>query len=847
MMQMEQEIFRKVADQALSIDEAIASLELLNLKTEETVPEPVLVEKEKFGLSEAQKALWFINRLDPDNYAYNSPAAFWLARDVSIDALKRSFQHLLDRHPGLRAVFPAVGDKPIQKIIDKQSVWFRCEDVAGLTDAEIKTRLIEDAHTPFDLERGPLMRITVFQSEERRPILLMTFHHIIFDGSSFARLINELARVYTAFVRGDQPRLARLQHFYSDFVAWQEDMLAGAEGRVHWEYWRDALAGEIPVLSLPQDRSRPPVQTFAGAVWSMELDKEVIERMSRLARASRCTLFAALFAAYKVLLYKYTRLKDIVVGAPVAGRPETRFEDMLGYFVNMVAVRDDLSANPSYRDFLKQAQQSLVEAMDHGDFPLPTLVERLEIPRDQSRTPIFQVCFIFQNWVQDLEPGILGYSERDQLGSGADPGALRLEPNDWIHETGGFDLSLDIFDEKGKTMAFFKYNPDLYDERRVAAMADHYQTLLKSILQDPDQRIFGISILSDQERRKILERFNDTAVDYPLEKTVHGLIEEQVVQTPDTIAVADENRMITYAALNRRANQLARFLHDSGIGPEDRVGLCLSRSRDMIVAILGILKAGGAYTPLDPTLPRQRLIAMLEDARPPVILTHAEHIDDLPEREARLVALDRETAVISRYDSDNPDLATDSSRLVYVTFTSGSTGRPKGVMITHAALVNAYLGWETAYRLRDKASAHLQMANFTFDVFSGDLVRALCSGAKLVICPKERLLEPDKLYRLMRDQAIDSAEFVPAVLRTLIAYLEEIGEDLGFMNLLVAGSDSWSVKEYDSFLRFCGPHTRLINSYGVTEATIDCSYFESRTVLDGLAAATEKATATSTI
>lgn len=828
----EQDIYRQLSAQSISLEQAIALLAELKDAHHGPVAEPVQArtaavphprhELETFGLTENQKALWFIKKMDPDNYAYNSPATYWLEERVDLDRLQKCFELLIQRHPSLRACFPLKNNEPVQHIRPTMPLPFLRESYEGLSEPQIKQRLEREMRVSFDLERGPLMRILVLSAPRKKHLLLMTFHHIIFDGTSFAQLVKELAEIYVAETRGRAHSLPPLQHFYSDYVSWHQHLMTSAEGKAHTDYWLAQLGGSLPVLNLPGDFSRPTLQTLSGAVYAAEIPNATITALQKLAHAQKCSLFATMFAAFKVLLYHYTGLKDIIVGTPLAGRPQTRFEEIIGYFVNMVAVRDDLSGNPAFSTFVKNMQGTLIQAMDHGDIHLPTLVNLLNLPQDKSRTPIFQVAFIFQNWVRDLDPSVLGYEQ-----PGGNDHNLTLQPNDWIHETGGFDLTLDIFSEKNKTVAFFKYNPDLYKETRVARMAQHYITLLDSLLATPEKPIYNLNILPEAERHKVIAEFNATYADYGLDsKTVHGLIEQEAARVGDRVAVYGQGRQITYDQLNRKANQLARHLRSLGVAREARVGLCLNRSVDMFVGLLAILKAGGTYLPLDPTLPRQRLGHIIDDAKPIALLTleaHGELLDGLP---LPTIHLDGCEALLAAYAQDNPNYAVLPEQLVYVTFTSGSTGKPKGVMVTHRSLVNAYLGWEEAYRLREVSKAHLQMANFTFDVFSGDMVRALCSGAKLVICPKEHLLEPDQLYRLMTEQGVDSAEFVPAVLRSLIAYLERTGNDLSFMNLLVAGSDGWTVKEYESFLAYCGEQTRLINSYGVTEATIDSSFFE---------------------
>jgi amino acid adenylation domain-containing protein len=378
-------------------------------------------------------------------------------------------------------------------------------------------------------------------------------------------------------------------------------------------------------------------------------------------------------------------------------------------------------------------------------------------------------------------------------------------------------------------------------------MLGHFQTLLEGIVANPNQRLSDLPILTEAERQQLLVEWNNTQTNDSQAQCIHELFEAQVRLTPDAVAVVFEQQQLTYQQLNQRANQLAHYLQKLGVQPEVLVGICMERSLEMVVGLLGILKAGGAYLPLDPAYPQERLAFMLEDAQVPVLLTHQQLVEKLPKHQAQVVNLDADWeaiakrccvkrsyrvsgAQIAREGSNNPVTEVRANNLAYAIYTSGSTGKSKGVLVQHSSLVNAYLAWEEAYQLRSLASCHLQMASFSFDVFSGDLVRALCSGGKLVLCPRELLLEPASLYALMRQQQVDCAEFVPAVLRNLIQYLEKSEQRLDFMRILICGSDSWYVGEYKKFLKFCSPQTRLINSFGLTEATIDSTYFESPTV-----------------
>ncbi len=774
---------------------------------------------DRYPLSENQKALWFIHQMEPDNYAFHLPSAFSVRQSLDVDAFRRAFDLLVQRHAAFRMVFRLEGSEPACVVLDDAKADFHLEDAARMDEEAFQDYLVETAQRPFDLEQGPLMRVNLFNRGKHGHVLLMVHHHAIFDGSSFGIFFNDLLRVYGALISGQDVPAPELSAEYVDFVDWQRHMLESEEGEAHWQYWREHLAGELPVLNLPADYSRPPQLTYSGEVIDLPLEDALFERLKQFAKTERTSMFTVLLAAYHVLLHRYTQQKDIVVGTPMAGRPRRELEAVVGYFVNMIPIRADLGGAPSFRDFLKQVHEAVLNGIDHGDFPFPTMLNRLEVEHDQDQNPVFQVAFILQNWVQDMElaafqDGLENLPTFDQIEA--------------VHETGGFDLTLEVLEVPKKSKLYLKYNPDLFKRSRIERLAGYYLRVLESALAGPDRSIGMLEMLPEEEKHKILHEFNDTQADFPEDKAVFHLFEQRVAEDPDKTAVVFEGEELSYGELNRRANRVAHRLIELGIGPETLVGVCVDRSLDMMAAVMGVMKSGGAYVPLDQAYPKERLAFMLGDVRPPVVVTQSSLVDNLPLLgEEQLVLLDTHAEDLAKYPEDNPNAPVTLDNLAYVIFTSGSTGKPKGVMVMHRTYANAYLAWEDAYRLRTDATAHLQMANFSFDVFSGDLSRALCSGAKLVIAPRELLLEPEKLYALMIEQQVDAAEFVPAVLRGVIGYLESAGKDLRFMKLLVAGSDSWSVKEYDEFRRYCGPDTRLINSYGVTESTIDTTYFES--------------------
>ena len=515
-----------------------------------------------------------------------------------------------------------------------------------------------------------------------------------------------------------------------------------------------------------------------------------------------------LLAAFKTLLYRYTGQEDILVGSPIANRNHKGLKDLIGFFVNTLVLRSDLTGNPSFLGFLSQIRQVALEAYAHQDLPFDKLVEALQPKRDLSYTPLFQVMFAMQN--------------APQLAKIRD---LTLREYKVDSQIAQFDLSVCVENTDGKLIANFEYNRDLFDEVTIARIVSHYQNLLSGIVINPDRQLSDLPLLSDREQQQLLVDWNPDLVDYSQELSIQKLLETQVEINPQAIAVVDGDRQLTYRELNDRANRLANHLQSIGVKPEILVGVYLKRSWETIVAILAIIKAGAAYLPLDPEYPQERIAWMLEDAKPLVIVSGEPLKARLPKSLAKVVCLDLEWGdFISR---QNPEIVSTKDNAVYTIYTSGSTGKPKGVVCTYGSLLNTYLAWQKANLIPDwDDNCFLQMASFSFDVFTGDVIKALGSGAKLVICPQELLLEPRKLYQFMVREKITCADFVPAVLMNLVAYLEKTKQSLDFMKLLIVGSDAWYIRDYQKLKQICGSKTKIVNVYGVSESTIDSTYLE---------------------
>jgi amino acid adenylation domain-containing protein len=771
--------------------------------------------KETLPLSFAQQRLWFLDRLEPNSSAYNMPGAMKLHGQLDLTALERTLQEIVRRHEALRTNFISHDGQPIQ-VIHQSLTWkMTIIDLQQLLSDEQEERIqhlaIAEAEQPFALDTDSLLRATLLLVAETEQILLLTMHHIVSDGWSSGVLTQEIATIYTAFVNGENSPLPELEIQYVDFAVWQRQWLQGETLEQQISYWKKQLTGAPALLELPTDHPRPPVQTYNGATYESVISAQLSQDIETLTQREGVTLFMTLLAAFDVLLYRYTGQADVVVGSPIANRNHTEIEDLIGFFVNTLVLRNDLSGNPTFRELLQRVREVSLGAYAHQDLPFEMLVETLQPERNLSHSPLFQVMFILQNTPNsDIElPGIT------------------LSPIKTEGFVSTFDLTLSLTRVHEKLIVDWEYNTDLFEAGTIERMAQHFEMLLSGISINPDCQISTLPLLSDAEQQQLLWDWNDTQTDYPQDLFVHELFEQQVDKTPEAIAVVFGDKQLTYLELNHRANQLANYLVTLGVKSEGFVGLYVERSLETIIGLLAVLKAGGAYVPLDPDYPLERLAYMVDNAQISMLLTQERLLPHLPTHKAQVICLDRDWIKIADAKCDNLAHPNNSENLAYVVYTSGSTGQPKGVMVRHCNLVNAYYGWKEAYELSGD-QIHLQMASFSFDVFSGDLVRALCSGGQLVLCPRAYLLEPDQLYALMKSHQVRYGEFVPAVFRQLVQYLEQTDQKIDFMKLVAVGSDSWSIREYQQFVRVLGVSTRLINSYGVSEATVDSTYFEIR-------------------
>ena len=773
-------------------------------------------------LSDNQQGIWFLCQFAPESSIYNVSFAARIRSDVDIPALRRAFQALVDRHPSLRTTIAVHSGKPVQQIHEHQSVHFEEIDASAWRGDQLQTRLVEETQRRFDLERGPVMRVSLFTRSAQEHILLLVIHHIVVDFWSLAVILNELGVLYPAKKAGRAAALPPLDLQYTDFVRWQTEMLASPVGERLWDYWKKQLTGPLPVLNLPTDRPRPPIQMFHGAQHDFTLNDELARRLRVLAKAEGATLYMVLLAAFELTLYYHSGQEDILVASPMVGRSRAEFEGLVGFFANPVVLRANLSGNPTFRVHLSQVRQTVLAALEHQDYPTLRLVQRLRPPRDLSRSPLCQTMFVLDKPHRVAEQAVPAFA-RGETGLRMDLGGFVMESIPLERRAATLDLVMLIIETTGSLSASIRFNTDLFDAATIARMAGHFHALLESVICDPAAAIGDLEILTGAERQELLVEFNDTKTECPKDKCFHQLFEEQVLRTPDSVAVVFEGQHLTYAQLNARANQLAHHLQSLGVGPEVLVAICMEHCSEMVVGVLGILKAGGAYLPLDPAYPKERLAFMLQDAHAPVVLTRKHCLERLPDCGGRVVCLDSGWEAIAQESENNPASGATAQNLAYVMYTSGSTGQPKGVMCEHGGLVN-YLCWVNAGPLGDPELSVPLTTKLTFDMCLKQLSPPLLRGGQVWILPEEVLAEPTKLLSALAARTKVGLNCVPSLWTAILHAIQSgqakpPGEGLAYVFF---GGEPLS-KELVARSLSVLPHLQIWNIYGPTEATANAS------------------------
>jgi amino acid adenylation domain-containing protein len=752
-----------------------------------------------FPLSFGQYRIWFLEQMLPGNPFFNECYGTRFELPVNVVALEGAVNEIVRRHEALRTTFPVVGGEPVQVITPNLHVPLAVISLKHLPvderEREARRLAGEEAQRTIDISKGPLLHTTLLQLGPSDHIFLVNFHHIIYDGWSTHVFAHEVETLYTAYVMGQKSPLPELPIQYADFAVWQRRSLKGAGLKDQLDYWKKQLA-DLPVLNLPLDRPRPAQQSYRGAHQHSEISSEVYLPLRELSQREGVTMFMVMMAAYKILLHHYTEQDDIVLGVPIANRSRPELEKLIGFFVNILVMRTDLSGNPTFREVLKRVRKVSLEAYAHQDIPFEKLVEELHPDREAGRSPLFQVAFQVFN-----VPPTTG-----KMAAGSD---LQLE-------TGitKFDIRIDLWDNQQGLSAMFEYSTDLFDATTITRMIGHYQTLLERIGANPDLPISQLSLLSTQERHQLLSEWNQTQKEYSRSKTVTQVFEAQAALTPDAAAVVCGGEELSYGELNRRANQLAHYLRQHGVGPESLVAVCMERSLGMVVGLLGILKAGGAYVPLDPAYPEQRLAFMIKDAQAKLLLTKQALRHKFSEAGTTIICLDTEGHKFVGANDSNPSSETLPEHLAYVIYTSGSTGRPKGVEIQHDALMNLVSWHQSVYNVTfaDRAT---QLAGPGFDASVWELWPYLSAGASIHIPDQATVNVPSNLLEWLAREQITIC-FLPTPLAEAVLK-ESLPANLRLRCLLTGGDKlQGSPRKALPFSYF--------NHYGPTENTVVATY-----------------------
>ncbi|MBW4597353.1 MAG: amino acid adenylation domain-containing protein [Brasilonema angustatum HA4187-MV1] len=775
-------------------------------------------------LSFAQQRLWFLHQLSPDSRSYNMLLILRLEGSLNIVALEQSLGELVCRHEILRTTFPTVDGKPVQRIAPFTALTLPVYDLQGLSVQEQTDRIREMANSQasqsFDLAVGPLVQFTLLQLSNHEYVLLLKMHHIIYDGWSLNIFFGELSIAYAAFTQGLPNPLAQLPIQYADFAVWQRQWLTGEVLERQLNYWQQQLAGVSSVLELPTHKPRPPVQTYIGGVERFQLDRHLTQSLKQLSQESDATLFMTLLAAFLVLISRYSGQLDIVVGSPIANRNNKSVEQLMGFFANTLALRGDLSGNPSFADFLARVRQTTLSAYAHQDLPFEMLVEKLQPERDLSRNPLVQVMFALQN---------------ASLSFGDLPGLTIQNMSAPIDEMVRFDLEVNYWEASGGLEGVWSYSADLFDATTITRIAQNFQTLLQAIVANSKERIAELPLLTTAERHQLLVEWNNTQVDYSGDKCIHQLFEEQVERTPDAVAVVfvdaqsaasrRVNQQLTYRQLNCRANQLAHYLQSLGVGADVLVGLCVERSLEMLVGVLGILKAGGAYVPLDPDYPTERLSFMLEDAQVKVLVTQQRLVDTIPQHQAHVICLDTDWEKIAQECSSNPENTAALDNLAYVIYTSGSTGKPKGVLVNHSNVVRLFAATNSWYHFNSQDVWTL-FHSYAFDFSVWEIWGALLYGARLVVVPYLVTRSPESFYQLLCQEKVTILNQTPSAFRQLIQ-AEQSMTATGDLNLrlVIFGGEALEINSLQPWFERHGDQSPLlVNMYGITETTVHVTY-----------------------
>ncbi|HEY7337721.1 MAG TPA: amino acid adenylation domain-containing protein [Bryobacteraceae bacterium] len=768
-------------------------------------------------VSFAEQRLWFLELLEPGNAAYNLVCAIRITGILDCGALARSLRMIVERHESLRTAF-----KPVDgRVVAVVSAPPECLDLPfaaldhlpeDLREEQALQIAAEEGRRGFDLSGGPLIRFKLLRLSSTRHMLVLAMHHIVMDGWSIAVFLEEMGRSYEAIRADRPPDLPRLLIQYGDFAAWQREAFSGEGKARQLEYWERVLDGAPPVLDLPADRMRPIAPSHKGRRYNARLDGDLVKGVHDLCSQERATPFMLLLAAFETLLWRYTGVNDFVLGTAMAGRGHIELEPLIGLFVNTIALRANLSGDLSFRELLQSVRQTAIDAIANQDVPFEKLVEELKPERSTSYSPLFQTMFILHKPRTSFEAGGLLLEELE-----VDTGYSK------------FDLTLEIYELDGFCCTW-EYDTELFEHARIVRMAGHFETLLRGICADPSRKLSQLPLLGAAERSRIVYEWNTTESAFPDGVCIHEAFERQAGLFPDSIAVIDDDRDLTYLRLNDNANRLAHYLRSRGVRPDDRVGVALERSADAIIALLAIMKTGASYVPIDPAYPKQRIEFMLNDSGVQVLITRQWLRNRLPGGD-RTIFIDRDRAAIRAQSHLNPETSVACRSAAYVIYTSGSTGNPKGVLASHRASMNRFAWMWTAYPFRKgEICAHRTSLGFVDSV--AEIFGPLLQGVPIFVVSEQTAVEPEKLVRQLERRRISRLVLVPSLLEAILDSCGDVDTRLAALRFCFSSGE---VLPYGLWKRFTDllPQTTLVNLYGSSEVAADVTVFDTSSIPSG--------------
>ncbi|WP_218970346.1 non-ribosomal peptide synthetase, partial [Shouchella patagoniensis] len=768
-------------------------------------------------LSFAQERFWFVQQLEPNLPIFNMPASVRLYGDLNINWLENSINHIIENHESLRTVFRSVNGEIIQNVLGNQYLKLKVVDLRKLSSVEQRTKLknYEEVISckMFDLEKGPLIQLQLICLEDNEHVLLICLHHMVFDGWSLGIFLKDLTQAYEFYVNGGMAKkkirsYTRNTIQYGDYANWQRNLLKGEKLHSLIAYWKNHLIEAPSSIEIPNSKKRKYVQTFEGKTSHFQLSKELLSKLKDLSKKEDVTLYMLLLSVLKLLLYRYTEQKKIVIGTPIANRKKYELEPIIGLLMNTLVLYTDFTDETNFFELLSKVKKVTLEAYEHQDIPFEKLVENLESVRDLSRHPLFQIMFVLQNSPTPLnELSNLNMSVRE-----LDPGISK------------FDLTVRATELEDHLSVAWEYNVDIFEESMMNKMMNHFQVLLEEVVNHPEYKLSEFSLLTKEEKGQ-LQQWNQTERSIPEEMCIHQLFEKQVAKNADKLAVLSGRANLTYGELNKRSNQVAHFLQEQGVGPETRVGICMNRSLELVICMMGILKAGAAYVPIDPSVPKERKSYIVESSEAAIVLTQEDLKQQLPEKRVNWDYIYYDRDEFQHYQSKNVSSSVQQKNTAYLIYTSGSTGRPKGVIEAHRPVINVIDWVNKTYEVGEN-DRMLWITSIGFDLSVYDVFGLLAAGGSIRIASEQDIGNPERLISLLNEGEVTFWDSAPAALQQLVPLLKMKENAVANSHLrLVFLSGDWIPLELPGTMKELFPRVQVVGLGGATEATIWSNYY----------------------